>query len=247
MQPLKKKKGIKKLCKKVALVDENDNIIELYDSLQETSDLNNFSNSGTIWKKINKQSVFYKNGQKYYFKYYDQPDLEDDIWYEPKESEEWNKLFSKSVLKYSNKGRILDSYYRKTKGGKQKYQTKKYRKFGGEYMHRIIFLAHNGYMANIVCHDDKLPLDEYGCAYNYPDSLRDDTQKNNIRESCINGDMNKICKKIKVIDIENNKEYIFYSCAEAERELKLGKSSISSTLTRGKKKLYKNKYKFEYI
>ena len=111
-----KKKSAKKLSKEVVLVDENDNIIELYSSLKIAALTNGYANSGSICKKLKKQSAFYKNGQNYYFKYYDQPDLEGEIWYEPKESEEWKKNYSDTILKYSNKGRILNHYYRKTEG-----------------------------------------------------------------------------------------------------------------------------------
>jgi len=245
LQKNRKIKSAKTLSKEVELYNPvTGKVIQTYGSLVIAAKL---SGSGSVYRKI-KDNSFLK-GTKNKFRYKIIPNLKDEIWFEPKKSDWWTENIGNLILKYSNKGRFLKPDGRKPKGCKQ--GESKYRVIGVKNKsynaHKLIFIAHNGFFPKqFILHDDEAPLDSDSCYRNYPDDLKLGSQQENIRSSLRCGEMKKICKKVRAVDLDTLKVYTFDSCRDAERALKLNQSTIQKTM-RNKNETYKNKYMFEFV
>lgn len=127
-------------------------------------------------------------------------DLEGEIW---ATSDRLKSLFEQygvsqrviEKVRISNKGRVMNTFGKKTKGHKQTYSG--YRKFKMFKMHQLVWSVFGDRApkpGEYICHNDMIPKDENGCMSNAIEHLRLDTPSNNIKESHLCGMLSKYHK-----------------------------------------------------
>ena len=186
-----------------------------------------------------------------------QQDLPGEIWKNTKAVQsvlgKRRKEYTEDTLQkiqVSNMGRIKSKNGKITIGSKET-KTSQYRLFSAVRVHRLVWAAFGDpqpVKGQVICHDDKIPLDAEGCVSNAIAHLSLGTYSDNTKMSYDHGKLSRSSRQRQVILATPHDEYgprmQFPSQMEASRVLGLDRRLLFKALNEGK---IVNGYKWERV